>query len=141
VTVCAEQGQRIYLVGGGTENRQSMWLNTVDIFTPSTLSCMPATSLPKECAYGSVATIGQRLFYVGGGNGIDWFSSMLQLALDDEDAQWEQVSGWGHCCFEKFVLRRKSAKRCHNCYFQYHYYNHITNIYYDYHYYYSSCLR
>ena len=30
---------------------------------------------------------------MGGGNGIDWFSSMLRLALDDEDAQWEQVSG------------------------------------------------
>ncbi len=69
---------------------------------------MPATSLPKECAYGSVATIGQRLFYVGGGNGIDWFSSMLRLALDDEDAQWEQVSGSGHYCFEGCVLRCKA---------------------------------
>lgn len=85
------QGQHIYLIGGGTENRQSMWLNTVDIFNPSTHTCLPSTPLPKESAYGSVATIGQRLFYVGGGNGIDWFSSMLRLALDDDEAQWEQV--------------------------------------------------
>ena len=102
-----------------------MWLNTVDIFTPSTLTCMPATSLPKECAYGSVATIGQRLFYVGGGNGIDWFSSMLQLALDDEDAQWEQVSGREHYCFAKSVLRQKSAKRCH--FYYCYYYNNNKN--------------
>lgn len=28
---------------------------------------------------------------MGGGNGIDWFSSMLRLSLNEEDAQWEQV--------------------------------------------------
>lgn len=69
-----------------------MWLNTVDVFSPSTYTSLPTTSLPKECAYGSAVAIGQRLFYVGGGNGIDWFSSMLRLSLDDEEAQWEQVS-------------------------------------------------
>ena len=52
---------------------------------------MPAISLPKECAYGSAVAIGERLFYVGGGNGIDWFSSMLRLSLNEEGAQWEQV--------------------------------------------------
>ncbi|KAL0053443.1 hypothetical protein WJX82_005839 [Trebouxia sp. C0006] len=115
----SHQGQRIYLVGGGTEDRQSMWLNTVDIFTPSTLSCMPATSLPKECAYGSVATIGQRLFYVGGGNGKDWFSSMLQLALDDEDAQWEQMAdmhmGRGSLCtaMQGFMLWAVGGRDSH----------------------------
>ena len=68
-----------------------MWLNTVDVFSPATHSCIPAISLPKECAYGSAVAIGERLFYVGGGNGIDWFSSMLRLSLNEEDAQWEQV--------------------------------------------------
>ena len=53
---------------------------------------MPAMALPKESAYGSAVNIGHRLFYVGGGNGIDWFSSMLRLALDEEDAEWDQVS-------------------------------------------------
>lgn len=115
----SQQGQHVYLVGGGTENRQSMWLNTVDIFMPSTLTCMSATSLPKECAYGSVATIGQRLFYVGGGNGIDWFSSMLRLALDDEDAQWEQMAdmhiGRGSLCtaMQGFMLWAVGGRDSH----------------------------
>lgn len=68
-----------------------MWLNTVDVYSPTTHSCKPATSLPKECAYGSAVVIGNKLFYVGGGNGIDWFSSMLQLPLDDPEGDWEQV--------------------------------------------------
>ena len=74
-----------------------MWLNTVDVFTPATHTCMPATPLPKQCAYGSAVAIGQRLFYVGGGNGNDWFSSMLRLSLNDPAAQWEQVSAAALC--------------------------------------------
>ena len=88
---CVRQGQKIYLLGGGTENQASMWLNTVDMYSPSSHSCMPATSLPKECAYGSAAAIGNKLFYVGGGNGRDWFSSMLRLSIDDAEGHWEQV--------------------------------------------------
>ena len=76
-----------------------MWLNTVDIYSPSTHSCMPATSLPKECAYGSAAAIGNKLFHVGGGNGIDWFSSMLRLAIDDAEGHWEQAGPFGHHAF------------------------------------------
>ncbi|DBA85703.1 TPA: hypothetical protein ACH3X1_005274 [Trebouxia sp. C0004] len=115
----SHQYERIFLVGGGTENRHSMWLHTVDIFTPSTLTCMPATPLPKECAYGSVATIGQRLFYVGGGNGIDWFTSLLRLALDDEDAQWEQMAdmhvGRGSLCtaMQGFMLWAIGGRNSH----------------------------
>ena len=36
--------------------------------------------------------MGTGCIYIGGGNGIDWFSSMLRLALDEEDAEWDQVS-------------------------------------------------
>ena len=68
-----------------------MWLNTVDVYSSTTHSCKPATSLPKECAYGSAVAIGNKLFYVGGGNGFDWFSSMLRLPLDDVEGDWEQV--------------------------------------------------
>ena len=71
--------------------QSSMWLNTVDIYSPSTHSCKPGPPLPKQCAYGSALTIGRHLFYVGGGNGIDWFSSMLRLSLDEAEAEWEQV--------------------------------------------------
>ena len=85
------QAEKIYLLGGGTQNQTSMWLNTVDVYSPTTHSCQPATSLPKECAYGSAVAIGNMLFYVGGGNGIDWFSSMLRLPLGDAQGDWEQV--------------------------------------------------
>ena len=68
-----------------------MWLNTVDVYSPATHSCKPATSLPKECAYGSAVAIGNQLYYVGGGNGFDWFSSMLKLTLDDPEGDWQQV--------------------------------------------------
>ena len=90
-TVSETISERIYLLGGGTQNQASMWLNTVDIYSATTHSCKPATSLPKECAYGSAVAIGSKLFYVGGGNGIDWFSSMLRLPLDDPEGDWEQV--------------------------------------------------
>ena len=89
--LCVWQAETIYLLGGGTQNQASMWLNTVDIYSPTAHSCKPATSLPKECAYGSAVAIGNKLFYVGGGNGIDWFSSMLRLPLDDAEGDWEQV--------------------------------------------------
>lgn len=98
----SRQGHSIYLIGGGTDNSSNMWLNTVDIYSPETDSCMPALALPKESAYGSAVTIGHRLFYVGGGNGIDWFSSMLRLALNEEDAEWQQMAdmhvGRGSLC-------------------------------------------
>ena len=63
---------------------------------------MPAMALPKESAYGSAVNIGYRLFYVGGGNGIDWSSSMLRLALDQEDAEWVQASHASHASFAVF---------------------------------------
>ena len=53
---------------------------------------MPAVALPKESAYGLAVTVGHRLFYVSGGNGIDWFSSMLRLALNEENGEWQHVS-------------------------------------------------
>ena len=49
---------------------------------------------------------------MGGGNGIDWFSSMLRLALDDEDAQWEQVSGMQRCGNDGPVVRPTSGLNC-----------------------------
>lgn len=67
-----------------------MWLDAVDVYNPGTQSCTPAAPLPKPCAYGAAATIGQRLFYVGGGNGEDWFQSTLRLSLTD--ITWEPVS-------------------------------------------------
>lgn len=85
------QAQSIYLLGGGTLSQSSMWLNRVDVYSPSTHSCRPGPSLPKQCAYGSALTLGGKLFYVGGGNGIDWFSSMLRLPLGQTEAHWEQV--------------------------------------------------
>lgn len=80
----------IYLLGGGSCKEESMWLDKVDVFSPSSRACTPAPPLPKPCAYGSAVTIGQRLFYVGGGNGEDWFNSMLRLRLDE--GSWEAVS-------------------------------------------------
>ena len=103
--VCTHmQGECIYLLGGGTENQASMWLNTVDVYSPTTHSCMPATSLPKECAYGSA-------YYVGGGNGIDWFSSMLSLPLNDpQGGQWEQVCTLLlTCCISGLTMQTYAA--------------------------------
>ena len=88
---CILQASKIYLLGGGTESQDSMWLSTVDVYSPMTHSCQPATPLPTESAYGSAVAMGNQLFYVGGGNGVDWFRSMLRLPLDDTDGEWEQV--------------------------------------------------
>ncbi|KAL3146674.1 hypothetical protein ABBQ32_000902 [Trebouxia sp. C0010 RCD-2024] len=97
-----QQEQSIYLLGGGALDQSSMWLNTVDIYSPPTHSCTPGPPLPKQCAYGSALAVGNHLFYVGGGNGIDWFSSMLRLQLHDTEAEWEQMAnmhmGRGSLC-------------------------------------------
>lgn len=92
---CVLQAANIYLLGGGTCKRDSMWLDMVDVYNPSSQGCTPAAPLPKPCAYGAAVAIGQRLFYVGGGNGEDWFKSMLRLSLDEDT--WEAVSAC-YCC-------------------------------------------
>lgn len=74
-----------------------MWLNRVDVYDPSTQACTPAAPLPKPCAYGSAVAIGQRLFYVGGGNGEDWFKGTFRLSLND--STWEAVSALTDICF------------------------------------------
>ena len=63
---------------------------------PVSQSCMPAVALPKKSAYGLAVTVGHRRFCVGGGNGIDWFSSMLRLAFNEEDAETGEYSVQWH---------------------------------------------
>lgn len=72
----AQSEKLIYLVGG-YDNVD--WLSSLDAFVPSKDRLMPLKRMSGARAYTSVATLGEVIFVIGGGDGNSWSDIGIQV--------------------------------------------------------------
>ena len=79
--------QSLIIFGG---NNSSVWVDTIDVFTPSLNTWTSKHTMPKPAGYWSAASLPNHVYLVGGGNGKVWTNGCLRY--DYATNEWFEVT-------------------------------------------------